>query len=258
MKIAVIGTGNMGFWIAKELAKENKVAVFDLDKEKAEGVENVRVLSELSELKEFEPELLVNAVSLSNTIEVFKEVVGHISTECIIGDVTSVKGNLSEYYKESGFRFYSIHPMFGPTFANVQNLKEENVVIIKESCEDGKEFFNRFFEGLEVNIFEYSFEEHDEMMAYSLTLPFVSSITFARCVKPGVVPGTTFAKHKKLAQGLLSEDDSLLSEVLFNTKSVEQLDKITSQLEFLKHIIKAKEYDEIKEVLEKLRGNVNG
>ena len=126
-----------------------------------------------------------------------------ISRDCILGDIASVKGDIVDYYKRCPFRFVSVHPMFGPTFADMASLKEENVIIIKESDQEGAQFFRQLFERLGVKVFEYSFAEHDKMMAYSLTLPFVSSMAFAACVKNRVVPGTTFAKHWTIARGLL-------------------------------------------------------
>ncbi|PIU29161.1 MAG: prephenate dehydrogenase/arogenate dehydrogenase family protein [Candidatus Hydromicrobium americanum] len=256
MKIAILGIGHMGSWLARELKKKNKIAVYDLDKSKINGIADVKVLSNLSDLGLFNPELLINAVTLQNTIKAFEESLKNISKTCIICDVASVKGEISAFYAKSGFRFVSLHPMFGPTFADMDSLKEENLVIIKESDENGKEFFKDFFRQYGLNQFEYTFEEHDKMMTYSLTLPFISSMVFAACAKSGIVPGTTFARHKKIAKGLLSEDHSLLSEILFNQHSIEQLNQITAQLEFLKHVIKAKDYDEMRKVFEKLRKNL--
>ena len=105
-------------------------------------------------------------------------------------------------------------------------------------------------------MYEYSFEEHDEMMAYSLTTPFMSSLVFASCLKATAVPGATFARHMQIAKGLLSEDDSLLCEVLFNPYSLQQLDKITAKLEYFKHIIKARDHAEATKQFGKLRKNI--
>ena len=44
-------------------------------------------------------------------------------------------------------------------------------------------------------------------MAYSLSIPFVSTFTFAAVMKHQDAPGTTFKRHLKIAQGVLSEDD---------------------------------------------------
>jgi len=256
MRVAILGTGHMGSWIASELSKENEVAVYDTDKSKAFGVANVKVLSELSELASFQPELLINAVSLQNTVAAFESVLRYLPGSCAIADLASIKTGLPEYYKKCGRRFASVHPMFGPTFANVERLQEENVVLIKESDPEVIEFFRKFFKKLGLNLFYYTFKEHDEMMAYSLTLPFVASMIFAACVNSKAVPGTTFKKHLAIARGLLSEDDNLLSEILFNSFSIKQIENVTSGLEFLKHVIKDRDFEEAKRFFDKLRKNV--
>jgi len=146
--------------------------------------------------------------------------------------------------------------MFGPTFANMDSLREENAIIIKGSDQEGANFFMKFFASLGLRIFEYTFEEHDQMMAYSLTTPFVSSLVFAGCMEKTIVPGATFARHRKIATGLLDEDDQLLTEILFNPNSVSQIDKITGRLEYLKHIIMGKDREEMKKYLDNLRKNM--
>ncbi|MBU0532815.1 prephenate dehydrogenase/arogenate dehydrogenase family protein [Candidatus Micrarchaeota archaeon] len=256
MKIVILGIGNMGSWLAKELSKENEIAIYDQDKKKTAKVKNAKVLSELSEIKEFGPEMLVNAVSLQNTIEAFESTVKYTPEECVICDVASIKKDLPGYYKKCGRKFASLHPMFGPTFANMDSLKEESLVIIKESDGQAANFFRWFFGRLGLKLFEYTFKEHDNMMAYSLTTPFAASLVFAACVDDTTVPGTTFARHRKLAKGLLSEDDHLLAEVLFNPESIGQLERITSRLEFLKHVIRDKDYDEARKFFDKLRKNI--
>ncbi|MBU0585912.1 prephenate dehydrogenase/arogenate dehydrogenase family protein, partial [Candidatus Micrarchaeota archaeon] len=160
------------------------------------------------------------------------------------------------FYKKIGFRFVSTHPMFGPTFANVENLSNENAVVISESDSKGAEFFKEFFSRFGIKLYDYSFDEHDRMMAYSLSTPFVSTLVFAACMDNKAVPGTTFARHMAIAKGLLSEDDWLLSEILFNPYTIKELEKITSKLEHLKHIIRAKDNDEMRIFLAKLRKNV--
>lgn len=255
MKIAILGAGKMGCWFAKQLSQDHEIAIYDLDKSKrAEGTKH---LDSISDLLAFNPELLINAVNLQNTIKAFNETITHIPKNCRICDISSIKGELSSFYKKSGFAFGSIHPMFGPTFANMEDLKQQNAIIIKESDPFIKDFFNKVFSKLGIKIFEYSFEDHDKMMAYSLTTPFVASMVFAACVDNTAVPGTTFRKHMETAKGVMSEDNSLLAEVLFNPCSLPQLEKVTAKLEFMKHIIKARDFQEAKKIFDKLRKNLN-
>lgn len=259
MKITILGTGNMGAWFARELSRQNEVFVFDIDAGRTEKLKNnadVTVIDKLSSLKDIQPDMLLNAVSLQETVNMFEAVKDYLPENCILADITSVKNSLPDYYAQCSFPFVSTHPMFGPTFADLDRLKQENAIIIKESDSKGAEFFQNFYENFGLTLFEYSFSQHDEMMAYSLSLPFVSSLVFAACMKEKVVPGSTFAKQRMIADGLLSEDDRLISEILFNDNTLTQLEKVTSRLEFLKHIIRQKDFDEARVFFERLRENI--
>ena len=256
MKIAIIGAGKMGSWLGSELAKEHEVAVYDRHHERASAIKGAKALAGLSGLAEFSPELLINAVSLQNTVAAFEEAVPHLPKKCVLCDVASVKGDIPKYYAKCGFAFASMHPMFGPTFANVESLAEENAIIITESEPASARFLKGFFQKRGLSAFDYSFKEHDRMMAYSLTLPFASSLVFAACMDAKAVPGATFKKHMKIARGLLSEDDHLLAEILFNQNSIAELEKVNSRLEFLKHVIKGRDFDEAKRFFAKIRKNV--
>jgi prephenate dehydrogenase len=256
MRIAIIGAGKMGAWLAAALSGGNEIALYDREAGKAGGVQGAKALGNLAELEGFGPQLLINAVSLQNTIAAFEAAAPHIGRDCILADVASVKSGLPEYYGKAGFRFVSVHPMFGPTFADMSSLREENAVIIRGSDNEGADVFRSLFRRLGVRVFDYSFDEHDRMMAYSLTTPFAASLVFASCMENAAVPGATFARHRKIARGLLSEDDHLLAEILFNPYSLAQLEKISSRLEFLKHVIKGKDYEEAARFFARLRKNV--
>ncbi len=70
------------------------------------------------------------------------------------------------------------------------------------------------------------------------------------------VPGSTFKKHQEIAKGLLSEDDTLLAEILFNPYSLTQLEEVTNKLEFLKHVIRQRDFDEAEKFFNRLRKNI--
>ncbi len=258
MNICILGAGKMGSWLAKQLSTEHAVSVYDTDSSKTRALAGVRALSQFTEIPSAAPDLLLNCVSLQNTIETFRAVLPLLAKKCLLCDIASVKGSLPAFYREAGFRFVSVHPMFGPTFADFNDLRKENAVIISDSDDEGKQFFRTLFGRFGINVFEYSFSEHDVMMAYSLTLPFVSSMVFASCVSTEAVPGTTFKHHLEVARGLLSEDDFLLSEIIFNPHSLAQLEKISARLNFLWHIVRNRDTGEARRFFEGLRKNVNG
>jgi prephenate dehydrogenase len=256
MRICIMGAGHMGAWLVEEFCLDHDVAVYDTDRRKLKYFFNVKRLLELAEVKEFEPELLINAVTLPNVYKAFSDVLPHLPEDCILSDIASVKTGIHDYYKNLGKRFVSTHPMFGPTFANIRDLRDENAIIIKESEGEGKEFFRNFYKGLNLHVYEYTFEQHDKTIAYSLSVPFASSMVFAACMKRQEAPGTTFRKHLDIAKGLLSEDDHLLAEVMFNPNTVRQIERINSQLAYLTHIIRGRDYEEMEKFLNKLRNNI--
>ena len=147
--------------------------------------------------------------------------------------------------------------MFGPHFANLNQLENSNAIVISESDDGGKLFFNSFFKNLNLKVFEYSFKEHDELMSVSLTLPFSASIAFSACAEDFTIPGTTYAKHLEIAKKLFLEDDFLLSEVLFNPGSIRQIERVVTKLEHLKHIIRAEDHEEAVLFFQDLRTKLN-
>ena len=109
----------------------------------------------------------------------------------------------------------------------------------------GRISFKDVFGSLKLNICEYTFEEHDEVVAYSLSIPFASTLVFGSIMQHQDAPGTTFKKHMAIARGLLSEDDYLLTEILFNPNTPRQLKKIIDELTYLSGIVNEKDSEKI-------------
>lgn len=256
MKILIIGAGKMGTFFCDVLNMHHEVAIYDTNPDKLRFTFNTQRMTKLEEIKEFNPDLLINAATVKYTLKAFEMVMPYISDSCIISDIASVKTGLPEFYANCKHRFVSTHPMFGPTFASLSNLSTENAIIISESDHLGKVFFKDLYNQLHLNIFEYSFEEHDETIAFSLSIPFASTLVFASVMKHQDAPGTTFKRHMAIARGLMSEDDFLLSEILFNPNTPAQLAKIQSQLSRLNEIIVNHDSEKMTEFLEEVRNNI--
>jgi prephenate dehydrogenase len=256
MRIFILGTGKMGAWLTEELCWDHEVWVHDADPLKMKYFMKVHRILDLAELDAVKPELFINSVALGKTTEAFDAVLPHVPDDCIIGDIASVKNGLLDYYRSTGRPFVSSHPMFGPTLANIRDLKDESAIIISESCEKGKQFFRDFYSKLKIRIFEYSFEEHDRTVAYSLSTPFASSMVFAACMKKQDAPGTNFKRQMTAAKGLLAEDNRLLTEIMFNQYTIRQLELINSKLAYLTHIIRQRDYEEMEKFLDSLRTNI--
>lgn len=256
MRILILGAGKMGTFFADALCMQHDVALFDTDPRRLRFVFNTIRMTDPAEIKDFDPELVINAVTIKYTIEAFEKVLPFLTEKCILSDIASVKTGLPEFYARAGHPFVSTHPMFGPTFANLSDLSTQYTIIISESDHLGKVFFKDLYQNLRLNIFEYSFEEHDETIAYSLSIPFVSTLVFTGIMKPQEAPGTTFKKHMAIARGLLSEDDYLLSEILFNPHTPGQVEQICEKMEQLLSIIRAKDAEALKRYLIESRKNI--
>lgn len=257
MKILILGAGKMGSFFIDLLSFEHEVAVYEKDAKRMRFTFNCNRFTKLSEVKDFAPELLINAVTVKYTISAFNEVLPSLPPDCILSDISSVKTGLKDFYESTHRRFVSTHPMFGPTFANLNQLSEENAIIINEGDYMGRIFYKDLYSKLGLNIYEYSFEEHDKTVAYSLSIPFVSTFVFAAVMKHQDAPGTTFKRHMRIAKGVLNEDDYLLQEILFNPYTHNQVCQIRNELKDLLGIIDNRDSEKMKEYLAKIRKNVN-
>ena len=257
MKILILGAGKMGAFFADLLSFEHEVAVLEKDPKRMRFIYNAIRMQSPDEINAFAPELVINCVTLNYTINAFEMTLPYLKPYCIISDVASVKNNLKEFYVSCGFPYVSTHPMFGPTFANLSNLAEENTIIISEGDHLGKIFFKDLYSKLKLNIFEYTFDDHDKIVAYSLGIPFASTLVFVATMIHQDAPGTTFKRHMSTARGLLSEDDYLLTEILFNHRTPRQIDRIQEKLSTLQEIIAAKDTEKMKAFLADVRQKIN-
>lgn len=256
MKILIMGAGKMGSFFIDLLSFDHEVGVYEKDPRRLRFTYNCQRFTTLDEIKDFAPQLVINAVTVKYTITAFQEILPYLPADCIISDIASVKTHLKEFYEQAGHPYVSTHPMFGPTFANLNQLSEENAIIISEGDYMGRIFFKDLYRGLGLHIYEYTFEEHDKTVAYSLSIPFVSTFVFAAVMRHQDAPGTTFKRHMNIAKGVLSEDDYLLQEILFNPYTHDQVENICKEMKQLLHIIDEKDAKGMKEYLTKIRRNV--
>ena len=246
----------MGSFFTDVLSFEHECAVYEIDAKRMRFLYNTQRFTTMQEIEDFQPDLVINAVTLKYTLSVFDQILPHLPKDCIISDISSVKTGFKEYYDGTGFRYVSTHPMFGPTFANLGALSSENAIVINEGDYMGRIFFLDLYRRLGLNVHEYSFEEHDEAMAYSLSVPFVSTFVFSAVMKHQDSPGTTFKRHLKIARGVLSEDDTLLREILFNPKTKSHVEQIRAELKELIQIIDDRNEDALNQYLVKIRKNI--
>ena len=246
----------MGSFFADVLSFDHETAVYETDSRRMRFLYNTLRFTTMEEIRDFRPDLVINCVTLKYTLDVFRQVIPYLSQDCIISDIASVKTGLKEFYEETGMHYVSTHPMFGPTFANLGALSTENAIVISEGDYLGRVFFLDLYRRLGLNVHEYTFEEHDEAMAYSLSVPFVSTFVFSAVMKHQDAPGTTFKRHLKIAKGVLSEDDTLLREILFNPRTKSHVEGIRAELKKLIQIIDDRDEEALNRYLTKIRNNI--
>ncbi len=256
MKILILGAGKMGSFFTDLLSFDHECAVYEVDAKRMRFLYNTRRFTTMDEIQEFCPELVINCVTLKYTIDVFKQVIPYLKPDCIISDISSVKNGFKEFYESTGMPYVSTHPMFGPTFANLGALNSENAIVINEGDYLGRIFFLDLYRRLGLNVHELTFDEHDEAMAYSLSVPFVSTFVFSAVMKHQDAPGTTFKRHLGIARGVLSEDDTLLREILFNQRTKSHVEGIREELKQLIEIIDNRDEEAFKQYLTKIRKNI--
>ena len=106
MKILILGAGKMGSFFTDLLSFEHEVAVLENDPKRMRFIYNALRLQKPEEVAEFKPELVINCVTLSYTIEAFKSVMPYLQPYCIISDIASVKTHLKEFYETCGSRMF--------------------------------------------------------------------------------------------------------------------------------------------------------
>lgn len=258
MKILILGAGKMGAFFVDLLSFDHETAVIDIDPRRLRFMYNTQRFTSYDEIDAFTPELVINAVTLKATKQIFLEVIPHLPKDCILADIASVKTGLQEFYATTGMRYVSTHPMFGPTFANLGKLADENAIIITEGDYMGRLFFRDLYSRLGLHIHECSFDEHDETMAYSLSIPFVSTFVFSAVMRRPDAPGTTFKRHLAIAKGVLGEDEGLLREILFNPRTAGQVANVGERLRELADIIERRDEKALADFLQDIRQRVLG
>ncbi|MCI5451520.1 prephenate dehydrogenase/arogenate dehydrogenase family protein, partial [bacterium] len=99
MKILILGAGKMGSFFTDVLSFDHECAVYDVDARKMRFLYNTQRFVSLDEIDSFKPELVINAVTLKYTIDVFRQVIPHLTKDCIISDISSVKTDFKKYYE---------------------------------------------------------------------------------------------------------------------------------------------------------------
>ena len=102
MRILILGAGKMGSFFTDVLSFDHECAVYEVDARRMRFLYHTQRFTTMEEIEAFRPELVINAVTLKYTLDVFTQVIPHLPKDCIISDISSVKTGFREYYEGTG------------------------------------------------------------------------------------------------------------------------------------------------------------
>ena len=97
MKILILGAGKMGSFFVDLLSFDHETAVYDVDPKRLRFMYNTQRFTTVEEIEDFQPELVINAVTLKYTLDVFRSVIPHLPADCILSDIASVKTGFQDF-----------------------------------------------------------------------------------------------------------------------------------------------------------------
>lgn len=198
MKIAIIGAGAMGKWLAR-FAKQNlgEVTLADIDVAKAKKVAkevSVKVVG-TCEGAVAKTHIAIIAVPIAKTPEVVKSLAEKMRAGSLLMDVASAKSDVVDAMKELDpdikLELVSIHPLFGP---GATTLKGKDFVAVP--VKPGKRYtsFKNRLTRLGARVTEMEAEKHDKVMAISQCLTHFVLLSYLSALKA--------TKEMKLAEKL--------------------------------------------------------
>jgi prephenate dehydrogenase len=234
MKVAVLGAaGAMGSFFANYFVKKgHKVTGSDI---RRTGSPARIVLAGSNSDAVRGADVVLLAVPIRMTANVLREVSPHLKRGSTVVEITSVKGKMLAELKRicslSRVTLLSIHPMFGPQ-SRSRNLK---MCVIGNRRD--KTAADHLFPGAKTILL--GAEEHDRLMAYTLSLVHMLNLAFASAVADGVgidkftEVATPFALTQlNLSKAILSQEPHLFSFIQAENPFVGNvLSSVISQLE---------------------------
>lgn len=221
MRVAVIGAGAMGKWLAN-FAKRNlgEVTVADIKSAKAKDVAS-ELGASAKPIKEAaaQAELLLIAVPISKTPETIKSLAEIAPNDALLADVASVKSDVVDVMRKikTNIELVSVHPLFGPGAVSIAG--KDIVVVPVKPGKRYSELKKRLVE-LGARVTEMDAEQHDRLMAiiqcmtHFVLLAYLTAIKSMKGLKLAKEIRTPmFAALTSLAKAVLVGNPELYGEL---------------------------------------------
>jgi prephenate dehydrogenase len=221
VRVAVIGAGAMGKWLAN-FAKRNfgEVTVADIKPAKAKDVAS-EIGANAKPIKEAaaQAELLLIAVPISKTPETVKSLAEIVPKDALLADVASVKSDVVDVMRKikNNIELVSVHPLFGPGAVSIAG--KDMIVVPVKPGKRYSELKKRLVE-LGARVTEMDAEQHDRLMAiiqcmtHFVLLAYLTAIKSMKGLKLAKEIRTPmFAALTSLAKAVLAGNPELYGEL---------------------------------------------
>ncbi len=225
MKVAVIGMGEMGKWLAKSSKSLGEVAVSSRNPAKARRVAaELKVIAKPAEEAAAWADVILVAVPISRTPATLSELAKVAKKGSLLADVASVKSEAVEAMRKitADLELVSIHHLFGP---GATSLRGKDIVVVP--VRPGRRYreLKRALAKSGVCITEMDADSHDRAMAivqcltHFLLLSYVSALKSLRGVKgAGKLRTPIFSALLDLAKATMTGNPDLYGELQVQNK----------------------------------------
>ena len=204
------GAGRMGAWLSDFFSNSShKVSIFDKT-----------IPSNLQKALKNQ-DLVVLATPIGATKEILLDLPKYLDKKTIIFDISSVKNLLKdslEDLKNQGFLVTSLHPMFGPS---IEYLFGKHIIRTSLGVSIADNLAASLFKNTSLTLVDMSFEEHDKIISYLLSLSHLINLVFVESLRHSPYAAsflsnfssTTFHNQLSIAKKVFDENPHLYFEI---------------------------------------------
>jgi prephenate dehydrogenase len=222
LRIAVVGSsGGMGsFFVGYFGARGHEVVRSDPVKRR----QSVGTVARSNAEAASGSDAVLLAVPLWKTLEVAREVSGHMREGALLVDISSVKEpllpHLERLSRERGISLLSVHPLFGPSLRRTEGMK---LAVIGSAGSRPLPLARRLFP--DAQLLPMTAEHHDRAMSVLLSLTHVTNMAYAAAASRSIHPGRfralatpTASLQMTITMSVLAQDPELYTHILFENR----------------------------------------
>ena len=262
-RVSIVGgTGRMGQWFTlyfKNMGYE--VEIIARNKRKVAKIAKYFRVNYATSINDSinKSDIILVSVPMKATTPTISEVLEHVKKDKIILEISSLKKNIekeiNKKFKKHKDNIISIHPLFGPGLDI--NSKQQIILIKSNKTNKQKRIVTQLFPKSNITIINA--KDHDESMAYILSLTHFINILFLSMLKKQNnidYFSTTFKIQYNLANAILNDRTELLADIQILNKDFNKvLDNFIKESKEFQKIINKKQDKELVKNIDSIKNN---